>query len=52
MGRVASFLLAVLAVTTLGAPQGEPSAVVGKVLSPDGKPSAVRKFGLSSTDGR
>jgi uncharacterized GH25 family protein len=46
MGRVASFLLAVLAVTTLGAPQGEPSAVVGKVLSPDGKPVSGAKVWL------
>ena len=38
MGWVAPFLLVVLAATALGAPQGEPSAVVGKVLSPDGKP--------------
>jgi len=38
MGWVASFLLMILAATALGAPQGEPSAVVGKVLSPDGKP--------------
>jgi uncharacterized GH25 family protein len=38
MGWVASFLLAVLAVIAFSAPQREPSAVVGKVLSPDGKP--------------
>ncbi|MFA0742447.1 MAG: hypothetical protein DFNUSKGM_002570, partial [Candidatus Fervidibacter sacchari] len=46
MGWVASLLLAVLVATASGAPQGEPSAVVGKVLSPDGKPISGAKVWL------